>query len=82
MDGYTPLVFQIKNEDVDRHTLNISNAFSYQEVDLVTGEANEETRAHFAKRKLAAMIKEMSEQQEMKDRTNELVVPPIGFIAE
>ena len=82
MDGYTPLIFQIKDEDVERHVLNISNHFGYQEIDLVTGEENTETRAHYAKRKIAAMMIGISEQQEIKDLVDEIVVPPVDIIPE
>ena len=82
MDGYTPLVFQIKDEDVERHVLNISNSFGYQAIDPITGIPNTETRAHYAKWKNAALMMNISERQEKKDRTDEIVVPPVDIVVE
>ena len=81
MDGYTPLTFQIKDENVDRYIEMLSNHFGYRVIDI-DGEPILETRGVFAKRKIANTLSNWVEEEERKEALGNIVIEPPEIIGE
>ena len=81
MEGFTPLTFQIRDENVTRYILMLSRYFGYKEFDM-DGEPNPESKGAYAKRKIDNTLKNIVEQEERKEAEGEIVIPPIEIIPE